>query len=349
MSKTLTVLHVNLAKGFRGGERQTELLIRALSKHFNSQQLLACREDSPLRDRLADVDNLSFVIANHQLSGHFATPKVDIVHAHEAKAVHWAYVHKLLKNTPYIITRRVDTIVKDKWLNQKTYRNASALVGISTLIAKQIRDKQWGDVYQIPSTLAHLESNPEEGQRFRHAFPGKTIVGHVGALVDKHKGQKVLIEAAALLEKSHPHLHFVFFGDGADKDELESLSKGMKNVSWMGFKSKIGDYLPYFDLFAFPSRNEGLGSTLLDVMDAGVPIIASNVGGIPDIVIDNETGILVPVNDSSALEAAIIRLSSDKSLQAKLVEGAKKQLENYTPKKMAENYTSLYKKITVEG
>ncbi|WP_111639163.1 glycosyltransferase family 4 protein [Marinomonas shanghaiensis] len=349
MSKTLTVLHVNLAKGFRGGERQTELLIRALAKHFNSKQLLACREDSPLRDRLADVDNLSFVIANHQLSGHYATPKVDIVHAHEAKAVHWAYVHKLLKNTPYIITRRVDTAVKDKWLNQKTYRNASALVGISTLIAKQIRDKQWGEVYQIPSTLAHLESNPEEGERFRRAFPGKTIVGHVGALVDKHKGQKVLIEAAALLEKSHPNLQFVFFGDGADKDELESLSKEMKNVSWMGFKSKIGDYLPYFDLFAFPSRNEGLGSTLLDVMDAGVPIIASNVGGIPDIVIDNETGILVPVNDSSALEAAIIRLSNDKPLQAKLVEGAKKQLENYTPKKMAESYTSLYQKITAEG
>lgn len=348
MSKTLTVLHVNLAKGFRGGERQTELLIRALSKHFNTKQLLACREDSPLRDRLADIDNLSFVTANHQLSGHYTTPKVDIIHAHEAKAVHWAYVHKLLKNTPYLITRRVDTAVKDKWLNQKTYQSASALVGISTLIANQIRDKQWGEVYQIPSTLAHLETNQKEGELFRNAFQGKTIVGHVGALVDKHKGQKVLIEAAALLEKSHPDLQIIFFGDGADKEELESLSKGMKNITWMGFKPKIGDYLPYFDLFAFPSRNEGLGSTLLDVMDANVPIIASNVGGIPDIVIDNETGILVPPNDSLALKDAIVRLSSDKTLQAKLVEGAKKQLENYTPQKMAESYTSLYQKIAAK-
>lgn len=348
MSKILTVLHVNLAKGFRGGERQTELLIRALSKPFNTKQLLACREDSPLRDRLADIDNLSFVTANHQLSGHYATPKVDIVHAHEAKAVHWAYIHKLLKNTPYIITRRVDTAVKDKWLNQKTYQSASALVGISTPITEHIREKQWGKVYRIPSTLAHLDCNSEEGQIFRKSFPGKTIIGHVGALVDKHKGQKVLIEAAALLDESHPNLHFVFFGNGVDKNELESISKGMRNVSWMGFKAKIGDYLPYFDLFAFPSRNEGLGSTLLDVMDAGVPIIASNVGGIPDIVIDNETGILVPPNNSLALKDAIVRLSRDKTLQAKLVEGAKKQLENYTPQKMAENYTSLYQKITAK-
>jgi glycosyltransferase involved in cell wall biosynthesis len=342
----LTVLHVNLAKGFRGGERQTELLIRALAKHFKIKQLLACREDSPLRTRLADVEDLSFVTANNQLSGHYAAPHADIVHAHEAKAVHWAYIHKLLRNTPYILTRRVDTVVKDKWLNKKTYSNASALVGISTLIANQIRDKKWGEVNQIPSTLAHLETDHKEGEAFRNAFPGKTIIGHVGALVDKHKGQKVLIEAASLLEKSHPDLHIVFFGDGADKEELESLSKDIKNITWMGFKPKIGDYLPYFDLFAFPSRNEGLGSTLLDVMDAGVPIIASNVGGIPDIVIDNETGILIEANDSSALKDAIIKLSSDKALQTRLVEGAKKQIENYTPQKMAERYFSIYEKIT---
>ena len=342
----LTVLHVNLAKGFRGGERQTELLIRALAKHFKIKQLLACREDSPLRTRLADVEDLSFVTANNQLSGHYAAPHADIVHAHEAKAVHWAYIHKLLRNTPYILTRRVDTVVKDKWLNKKTYSNASALVGISTLIANQIRDKKWGEVNQIPSTLAHLETDHKEGKAFRNAFPGKIIIGHVGALVDKHKGQKVLIEAASLLEKSHPDLHIVFFGDGADKEELESLSKDIKNITWMGFKPKIGDYLPYFDLFAFPSRNEGLGSTLLDVMDAGVPIIASNVGGIPDIVINNETGILIEANDSSALKDAIIKLSSDKALQTRLIEGAKKQIENYTPQKMAERYFSIYEKIT---
>jgi glycosyltransferase involved in cell wall biosynthesis len=342
----LTVLHVNLAKGFRGGERQTELLIRALAKHFKTKQLLACREESPLRTRLADVENLSFVTANNQLSGHYTAPHADIVHAHEAKAVHWAYLHKLLKNTPYIITRRVDAVVKEKWLNKKTYSNASALIGISTIIANQLRDKQWGEVYQIPSTLAHLEVDQKEGESFRNTFPGKTIIGHVGALVDKHKGQKVLIEAAALLEKSNPDLHIVFFGDGVDKEELESLSTNSKNITWMGFKPKIGDYLPYFDIFAFPSRNEGLGSTLLDVMDVGVPIIASNVGGIPDIVIDNETGLLVEPNDSSVLADAIVKLSNDKTLQAKLIEGAKKQIENYTPQKMAEKYLSLYEKIT---
>jgi len=344
LTNTLTIMHVNLAKGFRGGERQTELLITALAKHFDVTQIVACRDDSPLRDRLKQINKVTFLTANHQLDGHFSAPKVDIVHAHEAKAVHWAYLHKLLRKTPYLLTRRVDTPIKDKWSNTRSYQNALFRVGISSLIANHIRDKGWGDVEQIPSTLAHLERHKEEGEKFRSLFPGKVIIGHVGALVDRHKGQKVLLDAAVKLEKTHPEFHFVFFGDGADKDELKAYSEKSSNVTWMGFKPNIGDYLPFFDLFAFPSRNEGLGSTLLDVMDAGVPIIASDVGGIPDIVIHQETGLLVPANDSEALKEAIVTLSCNKALQQSLVAGATARLENYTPKKMAERYLALYKK-----
>lgn len=342
MTKTPTIMHVNLAKGFRGGERQTELLIKALAKHFSVKQVVACRDDSPLRDRLTNVPNVSFLTANHQLSGHFAAPHVDIVHAHEAKAVHWAYLHKLLRKVPYILTRRVDTPIKEKWSNKASYRNAKMRVGISTLIAEHIRDKHWGEVEQIPSTLAHLAANRQEGEAFKAEFPNKILVGHVGALVDRHKGQKVLIDAAALLEKSHPALHFVFFGDGADKEELKAYAKHLGNITWMGFKNNIGDYLPFLDMFAFPSRNEGLGSTLLDVMDAGVPIIASRVGGIPDIILDQETGLLVPPNDSKALKEAIVTLYESPSLQEQLKAGATTRLIDYTPQKMAERYMAIY-------
>lgn len=342
MNKLITVMHVNLAKGFRGGERQTELLIKALAKHPNVEQIVACRNDSPLRERLAGIEKMQFLTANHQLDGHFSAPKVDIVHAHEAKAVHWAYLHKLLRNTPYILTRRVDTPIKEKWSNKLSYKNALIRVGISTLISNHIRDKKWGKVEQIPSTLAHLTSDLEEGKKFKAQFPNKILIGHVGALVDRHKGQKVLIEAATLLETSHPEFQFVFFGDGADKEELKAFSEKNTNVTWMGFKANIGDYLPFLDIFAFPSRNEGLGSTLLDVMDAEVPIIASNVGGIPDIVIDQQTGLLIPANDSKALKEAIVKLINDKTLQQSLVKGANARLENYTPEKMAERYLKIY-------
>lgn len=89
---TLRIMHVNLARGFRGGERQTELLIQTLAAHGVSQQLV-CRGDSPLRAHLQGTPGLKFVTANHQLMGHWRAEPADLVHAHEAKAVHWAWLH----------------------------------------------------------------------------------------------------------------------------------------------------------------------------------------------------------------------------------------------------------------
>lgn len=347
MTNTITIMHVNLAKGFRGGERQTELLIIALARYFNVTQIVACRDDSPLRDRLKDIERVSFLATNHQLHGHFLAPKVDVIHAHEAKAVHWAYIHKLLRKTPYILTRRVDTPIKSKWSNQISYKNAFARVGISSIIANHLIEKNWGNVKKIPSVLSHLPPPPKSNQHFHEKNMGKIIIGHVGALVDRHKGQKILIESAKKLFKSHPHLHFCFFGDGEDRDELQALSNSCENVSWMGFKPNIGDYIPFFDIFAFPSRNEGLGSTLLDVMDAGVPIIASDVGGIPDIIIHRKTGILVPPNDSAALTNAIKALIEDPELREELIKNSKNKIQEFTPKKMAESYFSLYKESII--
>ncbi|BFM49355.1 glycosyltransferase family 4 protein [Marinomonas sp. THO17] len=339
----LSILHVNLAKGFRGGERQTELLIRSLSEYAEITQTLACRKSSPLREKLSDIKNLTFKNVENQFSGLFSRNNFDFVHAHEAKAVHWAFFNKLIHKTPYIITRRVDIPVKNKWLNIQTYTNASAIVGISNLISHQLSNRNWGDVHTIPSASAQLECSPDIGEAFRQLFPHKFIVGHVGALVDKHKGQKVLIEVAKLVEQSHPELHFVFFGDGTDKEELHQLSKENQNISWMGFKENIGDYLPFLDLFAFPSRNEGLGSTLLDVMQAEVPIIASNIGGIPDIIKHQYTGILVEVNDAHALKDAILDLKNDNAARAKLLSNAKRFVVDYHPNKMAEKYLKIYK------
>ncbi|RBO83188.1 glycosyltransferase family 4 protein [Marinomonas aquiplantarum] len=338
----LSVLHVNLAKGFRGGERQTELLIKELSKVAGIRQTLACRQSSPLRERLYKTKNLIFKDVNNQISGLLSPNKFDIVHAHEAKAVHWAYLNNIIHKTPYIITRRVDTQVKNKWLNIKSYSNSSAIVGISNLISQHLSEKKWGDVYTIPSSSAQLNRSLHVGKAFKDLFTDKFIIGHVGALVDKHKGQKILIEVANLLEQSDPDIHFVFFGDGADKEELHQLTVQSKNITWMGFKDNIGDFLPFLDIFAFPSRNEGLGSTLLDVMESEVPIVASNVGGIPDIIRHKNTGILVKPNDAAELKDALLSLRNNGEERKNLIINAKKFVENYTPNKMAERYLNLY-------
>ena len=342
----MKVLHINLAKGFRGGERQTEILIRTLSNNSNIEQFLACRKDSPLKEHLASIKNLSFIDANNQILGHFSTPKIDIMHAHDAKAVHWAWLHNMLKKTPYIITRRVDHPIKNKWFNKQTYSKAASVIAISSLIKQLIMQRSWNsNIKLIPSVMADFQINTKISADFKAHFKDKTLIGNAGALVDKHKGQRLIIETARSLKDSHPSLHFVIFGRGEDESILKEESKDLKNITWAGFKENIADYISALDIFAFPSRNEGLGSTLLDVMNADIPIVAANVGGIPDIVIHEKTGLLFEVNNAKALETSLLRLIESPLLQKQYIENAKKQLDRYSPNAMADSYTELYKQL----
>ncbi|AJY52748.1 glycosyl transferase group 1 [Halomonas sp. KO116] len=341
------VTHVNLARGFRGGERQTEILIETLAAQPSSHvtQTLVCRQDSPMRQHLLDVKGLRFHSANHQLAGHYRLGDTQLVHAHDAKGVHWAYLHYRLTGTPYLITRRVDSPVKRKWFNQQCYSHASSRVALSHVIKRLLEANQWGDVNLIASAYSRLASSPEATRIFREDFANKFLVGHAGAVVDRHKGQRLLLQAAQKLERQAPDIQFIFLGDGEDAETLKAESSSLGNVSWMGFKNNIADYLAGLDVFAFPSRNEGLGSVLLDVMQLGIPVIATDVGGIPDIVQHEQTGLLIPDNDANALASSIMRLRDDAALQQQLVHGATERLDQYSPQSMTASYWHLYQTI----
>ncbi|MGM0693939.1 MAG: glycosyltransferase family 4 protein [Pseudomonadota bacterium] len=339
------VTHVNLARGFRGGERQTELLIRALAEHPPIHQRLVCRRDSPMREHLRDVPGLAMTTANHQLGGHRLLGPTDLVHAHEAKGVHWAWLHHRLTGIPYLITRRVDTPVRDTLINRLCYRQAACRVAISRPIQDQLEGRGWGSSLRVPSAHANLSADPERTAAFRGAYPGKFLVGHAGALVDRHKGQRVLLEAARRLAREAPEVQVLFLGDGADAATLRQASSDLDNVEWLGFKENIADYLAGLDVFAFPSRNEGLGSVLLDVMQLEVPIIASRVGGIPDLIEDEVTGLLFPPGDAKALADGLLRLKAEPELRHRLCRQASERLRDYSPRAMADAYRRLYRQI----
>lgn len=341
----LHIRHVNLARGFRGGERQTLLLIEALDRHA-IQQSLVCRRDSPMRAALAGLD-IELIDADHALAGHWHRDRhiASLTHAHEAKAVHWAWVERRLRGTPYILTRRVPQPVKDKPFNRLTYGAASAAVAISSVIETHLYARAWCPVTRIPSVLSGQSSDPERVAALRERFAGQRVIGHIGALVDRHKGQRVLLDAARQLRTTHPDVRFLLLGEGEDGEALKAASADLDNVVWEGFQPNVGDYLEIMTLFAFPSRNEGLGSTLLDAMDHEVPIVASDVDGIPDLIEDDVSGLLVPPGDAKALAVALTALLDDPARCARLTTGARERLAAFTPAAMAEAYLALYRKI----
>ena len=340
---------MNLAKGYRGGERQTSLLIRHISA-TPIEQYLVCRPDSPLLEELEDVPNLNFKPVSARLAGHFATPPWTLAHAHESKAAHWAYINWLCFRTPYIITRRNVFMPKSSFVTRSVYRHSSRVVAVSGSVSGTL--SAYDDSLSleiIADASAGLSVDPVAVTKLRESFGGRTIVGHVGALVDSHKGQTTLLQIARRLSKTRPDLAFVFAGKGKDEEKFKTLSNDLNNVIWLGFRDDIADVIATFDVFAFPSRFEALGSTLLDVMEIGVPIVASNVDGIPELVMDGETGLLVEPGDVDQLERAIEQLLSNRALAKQLTQNAAAYCKQFSAQNMAGKYIKIYEEIYAQA
>lgn len=336
------IAHVNLARGFRGGERQTELLVRELGRRGVAQRLVA-RSAEPLIVRLADEPGLDRRPVRGIVSAARALRGAALAHAHEGRCVQATALARWFSGVPYVITRRVVRPLGNNPVTRRIYTSASALVGISTSIATALADYTPGSQPRvIPSAVTPVIPDGQTVRALRERFGPGPIVGHVGALIGYQKGQPLLIEAA----RERPRVQFVFVGSGPDEAALRAQSEGLGNVHFAGQVEDVASHLASFDVFAFPSLFEGLGSILLDAMALELPIVASRTGGIPDIIRDGDNGLLVPPDDSDALGAAIDRLLDDTLLQERFAANNRAAIDNYSVARMADRYAALYTELT---
>ncbi len=340
----MRICHVNLARGYRGGERQTELLIQGLAER-GVIQTLVMRRGSPMAEHLRGLRNLELIeISRPFLCRLAALRGAELVHAHEARAGQLAFWAKLRRGLPYVITRRVDAPPGRGAFNRALYRNAAALFAVSGKIVEVLQARfPELRVGVVPEAHANLPRSEEQIAALRRRFAGRFVVGHAGALVNRHKGQLHLIHAAQQLRERCPDLQLVLLGAGEDEGMLREAARGLDNVLFTGFQHNLGDWFGALDVFAFPSLYEGLGSVLLDAMQAGLPIIASDVGGIPEVVRHEANGLLVPPGDSAALARAILRLYEDRALRERLSTAGRALAQGYSPARMTDSYLQHYR------
>ena len=338
--------HLNLSRGFRGGERQTELLIRGLAALGWTQHLVARRGEA-LAARCRDVPGLRITEAGSGVAGAFlALRGAGLVHSHEGRGVQAAWLNRLVRGAPYIITRRVQKGPKASTLNRRMYRSAAAVVAISEAIrAALARLEARLAVTVIPSASSSLPVNPGSAEKLRASFGGDFVVGHVGALDDSHKGQLQIIALARRWQTARPNVRFVLVGAGRDESRLRQAAAGLDNVFFTGEVSNVGDYLAAFNIFLYPSRHEGLGSTLIDALEAGLPVVATAVGGIPEIIRDGENGLLAKPDESEALEAAVAAFHADAGLCARVATANRLRAREFSAATMTGRYARLYRDV----
>ena len=176
------------------------------------------------------------------------------------------------------------------------------------------------------------------------------VVGTVGRLTAV-KGQRYLIEAARKIVDIEPHAVFVILGDGELLGELQEMASrlGIKeNMRFLGWRSDVAEVMSTFDIFALPSLNEGMGRVLAEAMAAGKPLVASNVGGIPDLVKHGQNGFLVGPGDADGLSGAIRKLLTDKEMRDEMGGRGRAMAHDFSVEKMVEKIDALYSSLLGE-
>jgi glycosyltransferase involved in cell wall biosynthesis len=340
------ICHINLADGFRGGERQTELLVKELAARSWKQRLVV-RTGGALVKRCRDVTGLEIAeVVPHPITAAIAGRGCSVVHAHEARALYSGWLLQRMSNTPYVVTRRIDHAANNSYVRAKAYRSANRIVAISSSVARTV-EAHYSDLEceVVPDAHAGMLNGHARHNGSRPKSNGKTVVGHIGELDHSHKGQGTILEAARELKDTHPDLHFVLVGDGKDDRKFRRTASGLGNVEFVGFVDNVADYLAKFDVFIYPSLREGLGSSLLDAMHFGLPIVASKVGGIPEIVEDQVNGLLIPPGSPRDLINALQRVVDDAALRESMRRQNRNKAAQFSAGRMASSYESIYRSI----
>tara|TARA_Y100000817_G_C16861532_1_gene545970 strand:+ start:3248 stop:4306 length:1059 start_codon:yes stop_codon:yes gene_type:complete len=344
---TFTIAHINTSRGFRGGERQTELLIEGLQGSGYKQILIARKNRQLARRVKKNVDVEVREVSSGHLSVALACSNADILHVHDGRSVYGAYLNSLISRTPYIITRRVDNPISNHWFSRQAYRSASTIAAVAKQVANII--KQFDPSLKpkvVHSGSSNLITNETNIKKILSDYPKNSfLVGHVGALDNNQKGQEFIIEVARDLQISHPDIHFLLVGGGDDEAMLKKMAAGVSNLKFIGFVNNVGDYLAVFNIFILPSRKEGIGSILLDAMAMKLPVIACEVGGVPDIVHNNLNGYLIESERPDLLKEAILSLYNQPQLCAEFSKRGSEIAVDYTADIMCKKYLKIYQSI----
>ena len=356
---------------WRGGENQLLLLMRGLREAGAAEVELAAPPDAAITRRAAEIGvpclplpirgGIDFVAAQrlrHDLR------RFDLVHCHASHAHSVAFLalafSRLQRRRPpfLVVSRRVDFPFSRRGPSALKYRYGADLY---LAISSGVRDVlvQCGvepeRIAMVPSGIdlarhRHLG----DSTRLRRELGlgnGAVVVGNVAALAP-HKAQEDFIRAARLVADEVPNSRFLLVGEGSELPRLEALVRDLgleRQVTLTGFRDDALEILSLFDCFVLSSTLEGLCTSIMDAQVLGVPVVATRTGGVPDLVQDGETGLLVPPREPSQLAAAILRLLRDATLRSRCVAAARARSEHYGYEHMVQGTLAAYRGLLASG
>jgi L-malate glycosyltransferase len=365
-------LHVDTARTWRGGQNQVLLTVNGL-RSIGQRAALVAHPDGELRQRAQEGLDLIPIAPRTEMdltaawrfSRLVRRLQPDVIHAHDPHGVAMAALALSFSagaarggRVPALVaSRRVDFHLKGNSFSRWKYRQVDTFIAASEAIRQMLvgdgvpasRTVTVHEGIDVEHVFAAPPVNVHEAFWLPHHAP---VVGNVAALVP-HKGQRYLVDAAHLVVQALPDTRFIILGEGELREHLEKQVHEYhleKHVLLPGFRTDVLGCIKGFDVFVMSSVTEGLGTSLLDAMACGRPIVATEAGGIPEIVEDGVNGLLVPPRDAHALARAIVdALKHDEKRQRMGAAGLARVQERFTVERMVAETASVYARVARSG
>jgi len=356
----LTILHTESSSGWGGQENRTLHECIGLKETFGERVIILCRPESRLRERATqagietrthslkaslDIGAIPFIMGLIKKEG------VDIVVTHSG-------VDSFLAGIAARLSRRRPKVVRTRHLalpitSKRSYSMIPhRVVTVSEFVKKYLVNDcglQSDHVVSIPTGINLRRFNsPSVPDGFREAegiAPGVPLVGTI-AILRRKKGHHVLLEAIPAVLKEIPSALFVFAGNGPQTENIKAQIKQLaieRNVRLLGLRKDVETVLKGIDLFVLPTFQEALGTSILEASAMERAVISTLVGGVPEVVKEGVTGLLVEADKAGPLAEAIIKLLKDRALRASMGKEGKKLVErDFSTIRMVERLHELY-------
>jgi glycosyltransferase involved in cell wall biosynthesis len=363
-TRELNILHIDTEKYWRGGQQQVFYLHKYLvGKGINS--LLISNKSSEL-SQYCKKETLPFyeinivgeldIYAAYKISKYCKKNNIDIIHAHSAHALSIAIIAKHFYPFPKLIgVRRVDFPIRKNLFSRLKYNNSKIckIIAISDFIKKVlildgIDENKIMTIRSGTDIHKYDKVSPDIHFRERYGIGENDIILGTVAAFAGHKDYPNLLNAFRLVKKEFVNTKLICAGDGPLFDEMKNLAIELsinKDVVFLGFRNDIGQLLKVFDIFILASKKEGLGTSLIDALAVGLPIVAARSGGIPELIEHNKNGILVEAKNHDQLAETLIELMKNKEKQELLSISAKESALRFSIEKTVEQNIELYKNL----
>jgi glycosyltransferase involved in cell wall biosynthesis len=272
--------------------------------------------------------------------------KPDIVHAQSFGSGMPALLSNRLLKIPYVIYGRGSDVYLPDWFTKLTakgiLKNASTVIALTEHMKDAMQAIYSRDIIVVPNgiNLNEVAEKETEGGN-----PSKRVL-FVGRL-HPVKGVQYLLGAMKMVHQELPEAKLILVGDGEEREHLENLTDSLGIRGCVEFAGRVPhdrvqDYMNRAEVFVLPSLSEGFPVTILEAMACGLPVVATRVGGIPDIIEDGTNGYLVDARDQEQIAEALLRVLQDKMLQKIMSNNNRKSAEKYRWDTVAATLEGVY-------